>query len=198
MSLGRKLRRLGHDEAGFSLIEMLTVLTILLIVLGTLTVLMVSATKSEVELTKRVEAQQQARLALEKMRRDVHCASATNLTTDVAAATVTLTLPIACPSAGGETAITWCTSGGGSKFVLRRITPSTGDPATCTGGRPEADYLIQANLFTLRTGLNKLAKLCSVFPIDLEPTEVGGSYRLKDALVLRNSARGTAGTQAAC
>ncbi len=194
MRLSRHVSRLRRDEGGFTLVELLSAITLLLTVLGTMTILMVSATTAEVDLTRRVQAQQQTRLALEKMRRDVHCATSTSLAPDASAATVTLALPT-CPESGGETEVTWCTSGGGSRFVLRRI---PGTPGSCTGGRPEADYLTQGDLFTLRTGLNRLAKLCTVFPVDIDPSDAERAYRLTDALVLRNSTPGTTGTQDPC
>jgi prepilin-type N-terminal cleavage/methylation domain-containing protein len=196
MSVMKQLRRLRREEAGFSLIELLAVLTILLTVVGTLTVLMVSATKSEVDLTLRVQAQQEARLALERMRRDVHCASATSLAPDTPAALVTLTIPGACPSALGSTTITWCTAASGSGWALYRIPNITTCTTTAAGARKEAEYLTQPTLFTLRNELDKLPRLCTVFPVDVDPTDIGRAYRLKDFLVMRNSpTRGTAGTQ---
>ena len=95
MKLLAQARRFRDDEGGFSLIELLATLTILLTVVGILTTLMVSATKSESDLTKRVQAQQEARLAVETMRRDVHCANGVTLSTTA----VSLTLPSGCPSA---------------------------------------------------------------------------------------------------
>ena len=196
MSIKKQLRRLRREEAGFSLVELLAVMAILLTVLGTLTVLMVSATKSEVDLTLRVQAQQEARLALELMRRDVHCASSTSLAPDTAASLVTLTIPPTCPSAGGSTAITWCTAATGSGWALYRIPNITTCTTTAAGARKVADYLREEEPFTLRTALDKFPRLCTVFPVDVDNTDIGRAYRLKDFLVMRNSStRGTSGTQ---
>lgn len=195
MRVRDRLRLLRNDESGFSLIELLTALTILLTVIGSLTVLMTSATTSEVDLTKRVQAQQEARLALEAMRRDVHCASSwTGATVGTPSNIVTFTLPSGCPSAVGGTQFTWCTNGSGSRWALLRVVGTTCDPVTA---RQEADYLTNQNVFTLKQGGDKLDKLCVDFPVDLDPADTRRAYRLKDELVLRNSTR-TSGAETAC
>ena len=199
MGLAAAGRRVIRDDAGFSITELLTVLAILLVVLGAMSSLFVSATKSEVDVTRRVQAQQEARLALERMRHETHracvashldLASGAIVTPAGAHSNVRLTPPVAlsCPTTTDPaTAVTWCTSGSGSRFALRRI---VGTPTTCTGGRTEADYLTPANVFTLAHVSGSLATLTVDFPIDLDPSSaVGGTYRLQDSLVLRNSTR---------
>ena len=75
-----KARGRLSDESGFTLTEMLVVLVILGIVLAALTQLFVSATRTEVDQDKRFQAQQEARLALDSLRREIHCASAVTST----------------------------------------------------------------------------------------------------------------------
>ena len=77
-----KVRGRLADESGFTLIEMLVVLAILGIVLAALTGLFVSATRTAADQNMRFQAQQQARLALDKLRREIHCASAATKGTD--------------------------------------------------------------------------------------------------------------------
>jgi prepilin-type N-terminal cleavage/methylation domain-containing protein len=86
-------------QDGFTLPELLVVLAILGIVLLGLTQLFVGAGKSQTHQTRRVNAQQDARLALEKLRRELHCGSA--LTWSVSS--VTVTLPSYCPTAPSTT-----------------------------------------------------------------------------------------------
>ena len=62
-------------EDGFTLPELLVVLTIIGIVLGGLTQLFTSAVKSATDQTRRVDAQQDARVALDRLRREIHCGS---------------------------------------------------------------------------------------------------------------------------
>ncbi len=62
---------------------MLVVLAILLIVLAGMATLFVSASNSQVDQTNRVEAQRDARLALDSLRREIRCASRSHRGVDV-------------------------------------------------------------------------------------------------------------------
>jgi type II secretory pathway pseudopilin PulG len=199
---GRRFRWLRplHGQSGFMLTELLTVLAILTIVLGGLTALFVSATTAEVDLQRRFEAQQEARVALDALRREVHCASA--ITQTGTSHTVSLTLASGCPSGSGT--VTWCVvSAGTSRYQLYRQGGSTCDST----GKLYADYLVPdpsgGNPTTECTTPTSPAKLC-VFeyvvpttttraklnvelPVDADPSDARGTYKLIDALVLRNS-----------
>src|SRR5438874_3307107 len=108
---------------------MLTVLLILGVVMGGLTTVFVSATSADNDMNNRFRAQQTARLALDKLRREVHCASAA---TPAGSATpsITLTLPSYCKTYSGNASVTWCTrSVATNSYALFRV-----DGATCTGG----------------------------------------------------------------
>ena len=65
-----------------------------------LTVLFVQATNAEFQMNERFQAQQSARLAVDKMRRELHCASA--ITPTGSASSITVTLPAQCPTSGGS------------------------------------------------------------------------------------------------
>ena len=82
-----------RSERGYTLVEMLTVLVIMGVVMGGLTPVFVSATNSETDMNNRFRAQQTARIGLDKLRREVHCAStATTGNPNGASSSVTLTL----------------------------------------------------------------------------------------------------------
>jgi prepilin-type N-terminal cleavage/methylation domain-containing protein len=66
--------RLG-GEAGYSLVEMLTVMVIMGVVLGGITDVFVSGSKAQAEQDNRFQAELTTRLALDKIRRDIHCAT---------------------------------------------------------------------------------------------------------------------------
>ena len=70
-----KVSRRLAGERGFTLIETLVVVAILLIVLGALVDGFASVSKAEVDQTNRASDQQAARQALDRMRKDIHCAS---------------------------------------------------------------------------------------------------------------------------
>lgn len=180
-----RLHRRLLDERGYSLIELVMVMVILLIVLGTLTSVFVSGTKAELDLNKRFQAQQNVRLALDKIRREVHCASSVTVT---APTRVTMVLPAVCPSSGGFlTSVTWCTAGSGSRFGLYR----RGVAGTCSAADVrKADYLTAESVFScVPPSASTLAKLGVDFPVDIDTSSTRGTYRLVDGIALRNSTR---------
>lgn len=170
-----------RGQSAYALTELLTVLVILTIVLGGLTALFASATTAEVEMRKRFEAQQEARLAVDALRREVHCAS--GITQAGPSPTVTLTLPTGCPSGSGT--VTWCTVNvAASRHELYRKTGTTCDSA----GTRYADYLLIANAFSYTAPTTESrAKLRVEFPVDVDLADTVSTYSLVDELVLRNT-----------
>lgn len=155
--LGGRSSHLG-SEGGFTLIELTVTMAILLTVVSALTGALVSATNTEADQNNRFQTQQQARQALTKLTREIHCAdtiqaldssgNASTLTT-TASPGVVLTLPAGCPT-GGATAVTakWCTVASGSTYDLYRATGATCSSAT---GVRWASSLVAANPFSLPT-----------------------------------------------
>ena len=180
----RLLGRL-RDERGYSLIELLVSMSILAAVMTSVSVLLVSATNSEVDMNRRFQAQTEARLGLDMMRREVHCAMAVGPTG--ASASVTLTIPATCPTSGGNTSITWCTvANGTNRWALWRY-----PGASCSGsGKRWADYLTASSIFVYTPqNADKLATLNVRLPVNLKPSEPRFLYNLEDDIVLRNSTR---------
>jgi prepilin-type N-terminal cleavage/methylation domain-containing protein len=177
MSTLRRLRRLVAGESGYTLIELVMVLAILGTVVGALTTLFVGATNAEFESNRRFQAQQSARLAIDKMRREIHCASA--ITPTGATNSISVTLPGQCPSAGGsQTTVTYDTVGSGQRFQLRR------------NGVNLADYVTLQNAFNYTAPVpgTSLGKLRVTLPINTKPTN-GTEWRLVADMVLRNTTR---------
>lgn len=168
-------------QDGYTIIELLVSLAILGAVMGAVTVLFVQASTAEIDLQQRFEAQQSGRLALDKLRRETHCASAASVAT---ASSVTLTLATYCPTGTGS--VTWCTVGSGTRFALRRKVGTTCDAT----GVLWADYLTTGNVFTYTPqSTTSLAKLHVDFPINVKPSKSVLKYELVDDIVLRNSTR---------
>jgi prepilin-type N-terminal cleavage/methylation domain-containing protein len=170
------------DQRGYTLVEMITVLVIFGTVMSALMVLFVQGTGAEVDQNNRFRAQQGARLALDKIRREAHCATAVTVSS---ASSVTLNLPSYCPTGNGS--VTWCTvSLGTSRYGLYRKAGATCDS---TGVR-WADYLTSANVFSYAAqSSTSLAKLSVDFPVNVKPSRTVDTYELKDDIVLRNSTR---------
>jgi Tfp pilus assembly protein PilW len=161
--------------------ELLLVLTIFGTITGALTQLFVSATTAEVQSNRRFQAQQQARLALDVMRNQVHCASGATVTDG--GATVKLDLPSQCK---GQPNTTWCAVGSGTRYALYMKAGTT----CSSSGTRYADYLTSNALFAFTAATtDSLAKLQLTFPVNTKPSQGNEYYRLQDALTLRNSQR---------
>lgn len=187
-----RLRAARHrlaGESGYTLVELLVVMVILILVVSSLTTVFMSGSKAEARLNNRFQAQSNARVALDRMRREIHNAcgvgtTATNL--------VQLAFPPNCPTGGSVTAtVTYCTSGSASRYGLYRIGSAS---ATCTNGVKLVDFLTSGTPFayTARntpSGSYLLARLHVDLQINVTPTQTANRYRLIDDIVFRNSAR---------
>jgi type II secretory pathway pseudopilin PulG len=169
---------------------MIVVLAILGIVLAGLTQLFVSANNTATDVTARFQAQQNGRLALDALRRELHCASTLTPTTGFPVTSVTITLGSYCLGAPTGGSVTWCTVGSGQRFALWRYVGSS-----CSGtGVEKADYLTTGQVFTnfnsggAANGGTR-AKLSVNLPVDTDLRRVGGLYDLQDDIVLRNASR---------
>jgi prepilin-type N-terminal cleavage/methylation domain-containing protein len=181
-----------RGERGYTLVEMLVTLVIMGVVMTALTTVFVQASNAEQDMNNRFQAQQSARLALDKMRREVHCASMA--TPSGLSSSVTLTLPNYCKTGSGS--ITWCTRNvSTNRYALYRVVGST-----CAGGVKWADYLVPTSSATVCSGAlciftytdqstTSLAKLHVDFPVDVKPSKSVDLYELSDDIVLRNSSR---------
>jgi prepilin-type N-terminal cleavage/methylation domain-containing protein len=103
-----RVRRLAAREDGFTLAELLVVLAILGIVLAALTTLFTGGLTAATDQTNRTQAQQDVRLALDKLRREIHCASSMTPTSGYPVSSVTVTLGSWCNVPGGAPTVTWC------------------------------------------------------------------------------------------
>ena len=128
-------------------------------------------------MNERFQAQQSARLAVDKMRREVHCAS--SVTPIGASSSITVTLPSQCPTSGGSQAnIVYDLSSSRRTDTASagRASPSrTGSRAT-----PSSTYTAP------QTG--KLATLRVDLPVDPSAAKKH-VWRLQTDIVLRNTTR---------
>jgi prepilin-type N-terminal cleavage/methylation domain-containing protein len=177
----RRRRHLG-SERGYSLTELITAMVILGIVLGALTAMFQAGMTAQVRANKELDAQRNARAALDRMRRELHCANAISAPNGTAVATVVVTLPTACP--GSDTTVTYtATNVATNRWSLAR-TGSSGTPVDV------ADYLTSGTIFTYYVPASgTLGRLRVDLPVDLDPSDTGTSWRLQDDIVLRNTTR---------
>jgi prepilin-type N-terminal cleavage/methylation domain-containing protein len=197
--LRRGARRLAPAaEDGFTLIEMLVVMAILLIVLAGITGAYVSSLNAQVDQSRRFDAQENARLALDRMRKDIHCAHGVTdpYANDSGGYTIVMTETnttgqAECPGLvqTNASAVQWCTvpvAGATDRFQLYR----ENDPDNqCDGDGSTfmVDYLTSADIWgspTCVTGQYPTVEL--TMPVDVDPSKAPGSYHLSDEIALRN------------
>lgn len=184
----RLLERLG-TEGGYTMVELLAVLAIFLVVVTALTTLFVSGSKAELDANNRFQSQQSARLALDRLRRELHCSSGITKTDGTAltatpVAAIRVVLPSHCPTAGGATITVDYTvvANGSSRWELQRV--KGGTPV------PIADYLIEDEIFTYTAQSASSRALLHVdMPVNVNPNEGWKTWRLVDDIVLRNTLR---------
>ena len=184
-----RVRALLAREHGYSLVELLMVATILSIVLGSLTALFVGASKGEVEMNQRYQAQEHARRAIEKLRREIHCAA--SVSPSGSSSAIVLTMPSQCPTSGGFTTIRWCVLAPpgaiAGRYALYRSTAAT---CTTSNGVKYADYLRTQSPFTYTVQSSQsLGSLAVALVVRVNPNSGHGTFRLNDRIVLRNSLR---------
>jgi prepilin-type N-terminal cleavage/methylation domain-containing protein len=178
-----RLRTRLRGESGYSLVEMLTVMVIMSIVFTGITQIFITGSNAQNEQDRRFQAQLGSRLAMDKIRKDIHCASDV---TPYATNAVTLKLPSGC---GGD--VSWCTAavtGFQSRYRLYR---QTGTTCSAAGGVQIADYLTSATAFPAfshAVGCSCLASLRVDFVLSNKGSAVD-AYELTDTVFLRNSTR---------
>src|SRR5439155_12200961 len=103
------------SESGYSLVELLTSMAILSVVITGITTLFVQGSNAEIAMNRRYQAQQQARVAMDKLRRDAHCSS------KVVKPNSSTMLILSDPCVTGGS-VSWCTIASGSFYTLYRST----------------------------------------------------------------------------
>jgi prepilin-type N-terminal cleavage/methylation domain-containing protein len=189
------------NEKGYSLVELLVTMVILSIVIGGLTTIFVSGSNAQNTLNERFQSQQTARLALDRVRGDIHCASA-------AQAQTINTYPgikLAVGSCFASTpTVSWCAvsvTASPPRYQLYRATGSgaTDCTATDTTRVLVADYLTSSSIFTTSAiPQYSLQRIDVDFKVSANATSaLKNPYELKDSIVARNSTRCTAGSTCA-
>ena len=196
------VRQRATDSRGLALTEMIVVLAILVVVLTALTQLFVSASTAEVDMSNRVQAQQDARLALDKLRREIHCAKEVTLSNgSVSAQDSPRRRSSSAPTARRTPLAPRRLSRGARRtrpVARRRLQRSLHALALrrqhVLGNRRRkwADYLTtggRCSRSTHRPAGGLLGTLSVDLPVDLKPADAKQRYTLQDDIVLRNTPR---------
>ena len=184
----RRLRR----EGGYSLVEMLTVMAIMGTVFAGLTQVFTSASKADIDMQNRFNAQLQTRLALDKLRTDIHCAYdvTPNTPNPWTSSQSSVTLKI---TACGGSDVTWCTVQQPASTTRWDLYRQVG--SSCGSASPAvrvAKSLTTPSLFTSFahvSGCGCLASLGVTLSVGINRVQTTGIYTLQDTIYLRNSTR---------
>ena len=188
MSARGRAAALGRAAAGYTLVELIVVMAIFLVVVTALASGLVSGTSSETDANRRFEAQQNARLALERIRREVHCASAVSAVTGSLPGPLTavrVSLPAVCPSSGGvATTVVWETTPVSTRRWALRRTAASGAAVKV------ADFLTSDAVFTYYAPTtSSRGRLHVDLRVNRRPQDPAKDWRLVDDVVLRNTTR---------
>ena len=210
-----------RDEAGYTLFELLTVLTIMGVVLMGLTTSFAAGLNAEAGTVRRAQAQQNARVALDRMRIDIHCASGAPAPQENPYGGFTLTLtesPNMCPAVTtSSSGVQWCTipysgstthwqlfrylgtqlsdcgGGGVSTLLVDYVTPPSSGWPSNTGTSPTpADW--DGNLWptTASCPVGSLPVVALSMTVNIDPvSHPDRAYNLTDSIALRNALRCT-------
>jgi hypothetical protein len=197
-------RRLGH-EGGFTMIELLITFVLMGIVMGAVTTSFASAFTGEARAIAEASNEENARLALNRLRMDIHCALQANGATPnpsgdggytfVLSEVVSSTGTPACPKLGlgaGSSWIAWCTIRVGTdntRYKLYRENVKDCDGVNSTF---MVDYITRPNIWDTKAncagaywqqyvGVNLIT--------NLNPNSSVYEYDLHDSVSLRNSER---------
>ena len=180
------------DQAGYTFVELLAVMLILGIVLAGLTTAFMSGSHAELTLNRRFQAQQQARLAIDRVRSDVHCASAAQ------AQTINTYPGVKLATAGCSTSIptiSWCEVPVTTSPAHYQLYRSTSTAAGICGATDAtrvlvADNLTNASVFTTSTIPQFALQSIGInLTISVNPNATNDSYALNDPIVAGNSTR---------
>lgn len=191
--VARLRSRLAREE-GQTLIELLTTMAMLSFVMTGVVAVFVSGLHAQTDLNQRFQAQQNARLALTGMRKDVRTAclapqvyssSGTLLGAGVYGAKVVL--GYGCSGGVASSNVTWCTgsSTGAAPYGLYR---QTGTTCAWNTGVNKAGQLTTNNVFALASvSTGQRPELQVSFPVDANLATPSGLYTLTDLVMARNA-----------
>jgi len=199
-------------QAGYTLIETLVVMTLLVIVIGSVADAFSSASHAEVDQTARASDQEAARLTLQRLRRDIHCASAAQVqrTRDslgnvVSPLGYTLNLAVdpgicLAVTTSASNTVQWCTvqkDSAGKRFGVYRTISGNCNASDAVF---QVDYVTRADVWEFRCGANEshLESIVIDLPVNRDVlTRPDRTYELTDEIALRNDTAKT-GAQLGC
>jgi prepilin-type N-terminal cleavage/methylation domain-containing protein len=184
---------LGRED-GMTIIELLTTMAILGFVLSGVLVMFVGGLRAQTDLNERFQAQQDARLALTAMRKDIRgaCSATVGAVTGQAnGSLVTLAEPNSSSGcASGTSQSTWCADSANhaAPFALYH---QAGATCAYNNGTYRAGSLTTNVVFALNpacsAGVVTRPQLGVTLPVDANLVSTKGAYTLSDTITMRNA-----------
>jgi Tfp pilus assembly protein PilW len=199
------------------MIELVVTMAILSVVFAALTGVVVSATHTETNTQAAVQAQDDGRVVLDSLRRELHCATTVSVVNAsgqaVSAGTagngIYATVGGYCPNNGLTTdasatvKITWCTLASSAKtgdYALYRLASLSTQPTCASTGRKVVDYLAAATPFCLPStstacgGVLRPANSLPLVHLSMSvspngPSSTAGRFTVTDDIAVRNGTR---------
>jgi prepilin-type N-terminal cleavage/methylation domain-containing protein len=164
-----------RDERGFTIVELLVAMVVATILMAAIADIFVSGTRAAADATARMTAQQNVRLAFDRLELEARCA--TSATIVGGGSGVSLVLPAQCVHATGN--VCWGVASG----ALERWPGSS-----CSGtGTTFVDAVTSATPFSLATAAGSLPRLQVQLTVNTTDRAVDG-LTLTDDVALRNAA----------
>ena len=197
--LRRLSARLGRED-GFTLVEMLSVMVLLGILLSPIVTSLVATMSAQARQASAVTAQEQARLALERMRLDIHCAHSVGAPLANSSGGSTIILNETNASGLAEclgllaqnaSSVQWCTVPYPASRTRYRLFREDDPSVECSGSLStfQVDYLRQSSVWATPGCTGGAVPTVSVaLSIAVSPgTTAAASYDLDDQIALRNA-----------
>lgn len=172
--------RLTRDESGFTVVELVIVMTLLGIVMAGLSSLFVSGLRTSNTTNAMLASQVQIHVALDRLELETRCASQATLLSSGGG--VALALPSQCPHAAGT--VSWCVTGGS----LMAYTTSD-----CSGsGETLASNITSATPFSCLSTVGDYPELQVALTAQTQSTT--DTVSATDTIAMRNAAVTTSTT----
>jgi len=175
--------RLGED-AGYTLVELLVAVVLLVILMAGLSDMFISAERANRDATARLTSQQNVRLAFDRLEYDARCAKTASIQSGgvgVHLAFPTQTVP--CAHATGD--VTWCVSSGSLVCIVGTSCAATGNTyiSNVTSATPFACYTIPGIT-------SPLPQLKVALMVNTTTTDTGDQTSATDYITMHNASPG--------
>jgi type II secretory pathway pseudopilin PulG len=200
-----RVTRCGPAEDGSTLVELIIVMALLAIVLAALVGGFTTAIRAEVSQTARANDRESAREALERMRKDIHCASGAEAQPTLDAlgnptgTGYTLQLSVTQGQCLGVTnasnGVQWCSVSVGGSTTRYQVFRTTSGNCNASDALFQVDYVTSygaitgGNFWSLPAcSTGRLQAVSVSLPVNQNPVkQPGETYDLADTIAMRNA-----------